>query len=151
MLIGNSMALISLMRRARFILMITLTLLAAAPLAAESTSPWIGDWQVRLAPRQDPLRVGEIRYPQRLLITADSANLKLMAWDQFKQSCRIEEFLLINAGRDLVFSWCGTTKHSDSFTPIHHVKLSNGQLRGVVSTTEKLFEWVGKPVTTPRP
>ena len=133
------------MTHALAILMLTLGLLAAAPLAAESTSPWIGDWQVTLAPHQDPLRVGEIRYPQRLLITKDGTKLKLMAWDQFKQSCRLDEFMLINAGRDLIFSWCGTTKHSDSFAPIQHVKLSDGRLRGVVSTTEKLFEWIGTP------
>jgi hypothetical protein len=112
----------------------------------DNTDPasFVGEWQARLAPGTEAIRVGEIRYPVWLKISEVKGGLKVEFRDQFDKTCEVKGPMVLNDGLDLVFPSCGVTKHPGSFAPIHHAKVIDGKLRGVVTTKEKLFEWVGE-------
>jgi len=65
--------------------------------------------------------------------------------DQYGYVCDDDvEVTTANAGRELVFSHCGAgTKHASSWGPIHHAKVIEGRLEGVVTLDRFLFRWTG--------
>lgn len=120
---------------------ILLVLLSACNAAAPS--PFAGKWDVKLAPDAEAIRVQEIAYPVHLQIKVKGDRVWLKYRDQYNRECVAKAVLLLNAGQDLIFSPCGTTKHPTSYAPLHHVKRVDDTLIGVVTTSDKLFEWIG--------
>lgn len=89
----------------------------------------------------------EIKYPIKLDIVEENGTLELVFEDQFNFVCRATP-LMTNRESELVFDWCGSggTKNPASWAPIHHAKIVNGKLIGVVSTDRILFKWKGQRV-----
>jgi hypothetical protein len=118
-----------------------LVLLAAARALADD---FTGQWEVTqvLNEREGFPWSREIKYPKQMLLQVQAGQLVGSYTDQQDFSCTFPVVLVLNHGRDLVLAHCGETKSPDAYAPIHHVKLLNGKLHGVVTTNEKLFEWV---------
>ncbi len=60
-------------------------------------------------------------------------------------SSEFELVAVINQGRDLLLVHGGAgTKEPTALAPIHHVKLVKGKLHAVVTSHDKLFEWIAE-------
>ncbi len=125
----------------RRLIIFLLVLLSACSAAAPS--PFAGKWDVKLAPDTEAIRVQEIAYPVHLQIKVNGNRVSLKYRDQYDRECVTKAVLLLNDGQDLIFSPCGTTKHATSYAPVHHIKRVDDSLVGVVTTSDKLFEWIG--------
>ena len=144
-------------------LFLTLFLLSMAALGdSESNKPtakqsvFIGNWTVTKVDFPDNY-FSEIKYPVSFqLTTADSekthekdslANVQIKGKykDQFDHQCDFSLAQLINNGNELLLLTCGTTKHNDSWAPLHKIKFINGQLVGAVITKTQRFVWYAEP------
>jgi hypothetical protein len=128
-------------------------LLAAACLAIAASAPaspdeFTGTWTVTKV--VEPKKNGfpwslEVKYPRVMTLALREGRLIGEYTDQQGHSDRFELVAIVNQGRDLLLVHGGAgAKDAHSFSPIHHVKLVDGRLRGVVTTDEKLFEWVAE-------
>jgi len=87
----------------------------------------------------------EIKYPKTMTLEFRDHRLMGQYTDQQGYSGAFELVAVVNQGRDLLLVHGGAgTKDARSFSPVHHVKLVDGKLRGVVTTDDKLFEWVAE-------
>jgi len=105
-----------------------------------------GAWRVtELHSGQEPDSSSmEIKYPKIFQLKLVSGSLEGTYADQFGNECSFALVTVFNGGNDLLLIGCGSTKESGSYAPIHHVKLKNNKLIGVVTTNDKLFEWVAE-------
>ena len=118
-------------------------------------SVFIGDWTVTKVDFPDNYW-GEIKYPVSFQLTATNnqssvtnttKELKLKGTykDQFDHQFDFSLVELINNGNELLLLTYGTTKHSESWAPLHKVKFINGQLVGAVITKTQRFIWYAEP------
>jgi hypothetical protein len=122
-------------------------LLAIAVLAVSGpavASDFAGQWEVtQISNERDGFRWSlEVSYPKRMALEMRGDQLAGRYTDQRGVACEFEVAALLNRGRDLLLAPCGETKSPEAYAPIHHVKLRDGKLVGVVTTNQRLFEWV---------
>ena len=86
----------------------------------------------------------EVKYPKRMTLEVRDGRLEGRYTDQWDYSGKFELVAVINEGHDLLLVHEGGTKDPESLSPIHHVKLIHGKLHAVVTTREKLFEWIAE-------
>jgi hypothetical protein len=87
----------------------------------------------------------EVKYPRMMILEVREGRLTGHYTDQQGHSDSFELVAVVNRGRDLLLVHGGAgTKDPRSFSPVHHAKLVDGRLRGVVIAEEKLFEWVAE-------
>ena len=86
----------------------------------------------------------EVKYPKHMTLELRNGRLVGRYTDQSDYSGEFELVAAINQGRDLLLVHGGGTKESTALSPIHHVKLVKGQLHAVVTSHEKLFEWIAE-------
>ena len=130
---------------------LALWLLLAAVLVAWSTafakeSTFAGEWNVTVDENSsDQPWWYEVKYPATLRVRMSGDVVHIDMVDQYGYECSTtSQVMLTNAGRDLVFAHCGAgTKNPESWSPIHHTKIVEGQLQGVVTTNRYLFRWTG--------
>lgn len=120
------------------------TLLLLAGAAVASSEDFAGDWEVKLLIKE---RDGfpwsrEVTYPRSMTLEIRDGRLVGNYTDQYDHSCAFTLVSVLNEGRDLVLAGCGETKSADGYAPIHHAKLREGKLHAIVTTNEKLFEWI---------
>lgn len=116
-------------------------------IATASDSELIGVWEIEVVPEgneQFPSWM-QIKYPVKLEVFASNNTLLYRFTDQYEYEC-IGAPMHANQNQELVFEFCGTlgTKNSSTWSPIHHAKVVNGELHGVVTSNRYLFKWVGK-------
>jgi len=122
----------------------TMALLTFLSVAAAVADDFTGVWQVTeiVGEREGFPWSLEIKYPKQMVLEMRSGRLAGLYTDQNGFSCEFPVIQEFNQGRDLLLAHCGETKAPEAYAPIHHVKLRDGKLRAVVTTNEKLFEWV---------
>lgn len=87
----------------------------------------------------------EIKYPKSMTLELRNGRLVGRYTDQWDFSSEFELVAVINQGRDLLLVHGGTgTKEPTALSPIHHVKLVKGKLHAVVTSHDKLFEWIAE-------
>jgi len=87
----------------------------------------------------------EIKYPKCMTLELRKGRLVGRYTDQWDYSGEFELVAVINQGRDLLLVHGGAgTKEPTALSPIHHVKLVNGKLHAVVTSHDKLFEWIAE-------
>ena len=114
-------------------------------MAAED--PLIGTWNIEVKPDSDEQFPfwREIKYPKKLVISKSGQQYTMEFTDQYDYKCEAKP-MSTNRGLELVFTFCSGlgTKSSLSWSPIHHAKIINGKLHGVVTSNRYLFKWVGE-------
>jgi hypothetical protein len=87
----------------------------------------------------------EVKYPKSMTLSVRDGRLVGRYTDQWKYSSDFELVAVVNRGRDLLLVHGGAgTKDPRAFSPVHHVKLVEGKLHAVVTSHEKLFEWIAE-------
>ena len=87
----------------------------------------------------------EIEYPTHMTLEIRNGHLAGRYTDQWGYSGEFELVSVINQGHDLLLVNGGAgTKNPESYSPIHHVKLVKGKLHAIVTSHDKLFEWVAE-------
>jgi hypothetical protein len=118
--------------------------------ATAATEDFLGEWRIHPTPKskRDAFFLDDIKYPKWMKIELRNGKLVGVYEDQSEFRSEFELVAVINRGRDLIFVHGGLgTKEPESFCPVHHAKLVNGKLEGVVTANGKLFEWIGERVT----
>ena len=105
-----------------------------------SVEDFIGTWEIHANAASEGT---EIKYPVRMTISYDNNRLKGIYTDQYGYRGEFSLVVTINEDRDLLLVMAYGTKSDSAYSPVHHVKLVNGQLRGICLTTDKQFEWLG--------
>jgi len=108
-----------------------------------------GNWEINVVPEgkeQFPWWQ-QIKYPTKLVITRESDVYTFKFTDQYDFTCS-GTAMSANKNREIVFEFCSKlgTKHDIAWGPIHHAKLVDGKLQGVVTSSQYLFKWVGNRV-----
>jgi len=87
----------------------------------------------------------QIKYPKQLEIEMENGELSTYFTDEYGDRCEVQS-IIQNEGQEIVFGYCdgSSTKHPDNWAPIHHAKLVNGKLEGVVTREKYLFRWIGE-------
>lgn len=115
--------------------------------AYAENSDFIGTWSIEpVSESKDQFPWWrQIKYPKSLKVTFAREKYKIVFIDQYGNSCK-GEAKPVNINRELIFEYCGTlgTKSSTSWGSIHHAKIVNGKLHGVVTSNQFLFSWVGE-------
>ena len=108
--------------------------------------PLIGTWNVEVKPTSDKQFPfwREIKYPKKLVVSKSGKNYKVLFTDQYGYECETKP-MSTNRSQELIFTFCSGlgTKSPLSWSPIHHAKIVDGKLHGVVTSNRFLFEWVG--------
>lgn len=87
----------------------------------------------------------EIKYPKHMTLELRDGRLVGRYTDQWGFSSAFDLVAVVNQGRDLLLVHGGAgTKEPEALSPIHHVKLVKGELHAVVTSHDKLFEWIAK-------
>jgi len=129
------------------------TAIAALVLLGSLTAPptpedFTGTWEVTKiveSQKGDFQWSLEVKYPKHMTLELRNGFLAGRYIDQWEYSSEFELVAVINQGHDLILVNGGAgTKNPESYSPIHHVKLVKGKLHGVVSSHDKLFEWVAE-------
>jgi len=111
-------------------------------------NPFIGKWKInKVIENKDIPFFDEIKYPKWFEIEANGLDLIGYYKDQYDYECQFELVTLINGGAELLLFLCGTTKHSDSWSPLYKIKYKNGILHGLAITNAVLFEWKAQSVS----
>ncbi len=114
-------------------------------MAAED--PLIGTWNIEVKPDSDEQFPfwREIKYPKKLVISKSGQQYIMDFTDQYNYECEGQP-MSTNRGLELVFTFCSGlgTKSPLSWSPIHHAKIVDGKLHGVVTSNRYLFKWVGE-------
>ena len=86
----------------------------------------------------------EIKYPKKLIVTLNNGKYSFIFIDQNDYKCEGTP-LMANRGKEMVFEFCSGlgTKSPHTWGPIHHAKIIDGKLHGVVTNNRYLFTWVG--------
>ena len=111
-------------------------------------SQFVGEWKIEVVPaKKDEFPFyRQIKYPKWMQIKIINGRLIGEYIDQFEYRCKFPLIEEVNNGNDLIFTNCGKTKSLNAYSPIHHVKLLNGKLAGIVFTNKKVFEWKGERI-----
>jgi hypothetical protein len=128
----------------KFILFLILLLISTSALS--NNESLVGEWLI------EPIHESkeqfpwwrQIKYPKKLIVATDNGKYSFIFVDQFEFKCEGTP-LLANEGKELVFEYCSGlgTKSPRNWGPIHHAKIIDGKLRGVVTNNRYLFTWVG--------
>lgn len=123
---------------------VAVLLLMLCPTTPALADDFTGRWEITqiLNERHGFPWSAEIKYPKHMTLEMRAGQLVGRYTDQHDFSCAFEVLQVLNQGRDLLLGHCGETKSAEAYAPIHHAKLRDGKLHGVVTTDEKLFEWI---------
>ncbi|WP_109763414.1 hypothetical protein [Pleionea mediterranea] len=90
-----------------------------------------------------------VKYPTKLEVSIINGTYKFQFTDQHNYTCS-GSAMSVNNSNEIVFEFCGGlgTKSELAWEPIHHAKLVQGKLHGVVTTNQHLFNWVGERAKT---
>lgn len=127
--------------------MIALAVLLKGFVSAAGPETFTGTWEVTRiteAKKDGYPWSSEIKYPKRMTLDVRNGRLEGRYTDQWDYSGRFELVAVINDGRDLLLVHEGGTKSQEALSPIHHVKLVKGKLHAVVTSDDKLFEWIAE-------
>jgi hypothetical protein len=127
--------------------MIAVVLLLSGSPAVVEPDAFSGDWEVTriIEAKKDGYQWSlEIKYPKRMTLEVRDGRLEGRYTDQWKHSGKFELVAIVNGGHDLLLVHEGGTKSPEARSPVHHVKLVNGKLHGVVTSHDKLFEWIAE-------
>jgi hypothetical protein len=122
-----------------------LLLLSGSPVVEPDA--FSGNWEVTriIEAKKDGYEWSlEIKYPKRMTLEVRDGRLEGRYTDQWKHSGKFELVAVVNGGHDLLLVHEGGTKSPEARSPVHHVKLVNGKLHAVVTSHDKLFEWVAE-------
>ncbi len=104
---------------------------------------FIGEWKVVKVTYSDSY-FGEIKYPKLFKIEKKNGKISGRYKDQFDYENKFELAVLINNGHELLLvNYCGT-KHPESWSPLHKVKITNGKLHAIVVTDHIELEWIAE-------
>ena len=123
-----------------------LLLLSGSPAVVEPDA-FSGNWEVTriIEANKDGYEWSlEIKYLKRMTLEVRDGRLEGRYTDQWKYSGKFELVAVVNGGHDLLLVHEGGTKSPEALSPVHHVKLVKGKLRAVVTSHEKLFEWIAE-------
>lgn len=128
------------MHKHKYALAILIFFISTSSLLAND---FIGEWKVVKVIYSDSY-VGEIKYPKLFKIEKKNGNISGRYKDQFDYENKFELAVLINNGHELLLSNCCGTKHPESWSPLHKVKIINGKLHAIVVTDHIEFEWIAE-------
>jgi len=124
---------------------ILLACFSVSNISSATVSRFEGDWEVHAVvrvPEGEPEPQGtEVKYPVRLTIAITEGKVSGTYKDQFGFEGPLAVAVLLNEGQDLIIACAGTTKEGSAFAPIHHLKVVDDALVGVVLARTRLFEW----------
>jgi hypothetical protein len=126
--------------------MIAVVLLLSGPAAAEADA-FSGKWEVTRiieAKKEGYQWSLEVKYPKHMTLELREGRLQGRYTDQWEYSGTFELVAVVNGGHDLLLVHEGGTKSPEALSPIHHVKLVKGKLHAVVTSHDKLFEWIAE-------
>ena len=126
---------------------ITVAVLLYSSITAAMADDFTGRWEVTkvIENNKDFERSLEFKYPKHMTLELRNGHLVGRYTDQWDYSSEFELVAVINQGRDLLLVHGGAgTKEPTALAPIHHVKLVNGKLHAVVTSQDKLFEWIAE-------
>ena len=114
--------------------------------ASAQDHEFIGTWNIEVitdSAEQFPWWM-EVKYPKKLRVFLKDEELSFHLTDQFDFECEGSP-LVVNRDSEIVFAFCGGggTKSPSSWSPLHHAKVVEGNLQGVVTSDRYLFKWVG--------
>jgi hypothetical protein len=119
--------------------------LSASPPAADD---FAGKWEVTtiIEKEKDGFQWSlETKYPKYMTLELRNGRLVGRYTDQWRYSGEFELVAVVNEGRDLLLVNGGAgTKAAEARSPVHHVKLVKGRLHAVVTSHDKLFEWIAE-------
>jgi hypothetical protein len=119
--------------------------ISASPPAADD---FAGKWEVTKVIEKDKSGFQwsvEIKYPKYMTPELRNGRLAGRYTDQWDYSSEFELVAVVNEGRDLLLVNGGAgTKEPQALSPVHHVKLVKGKLHAVVTSHDKLFEWIAE-------
>ena len=117
-------------------------------MTAAPAEDFTGTWVVAkvLEARKDGFPWSEeVKYPKSMTLSVRDGRLVGSYTDQHGFSDAFELVAVINGGHDVLLVHGGAgTKDPQSYSPVHHVKLTKGKLHAVVTSHEKLFEWIAE-------
>jgi hypothetical protein len=122
-----------------------LILILLFPICCLADNEFIGEWDIEVVnptTSKFPYQL-EVKYPKWMKITVENGKIIGEYVDQYDYKCAFPMITLTNNGKDLIFVNCGNTKNPDSYAPIHHAKIIDGKLKGIVISNSVLFEWIG--------
>jgi hypothetical protein len=125
---------------------IAVVLLLCGPAATEPDA-FSGNWEVtRIIEANSRGTSGalEIKYPKQMTLELREGRLHGRYTDQWEYQGNFELVAVVNDGHDLLLVHEGGTKSPEALSPIHHVKLVKGKLHAVVTSHDKLFEWIAE-------
>jgi len=128
------------MHKHKYALAILIFFISTSSLLAND---FIGEWKVVKVIYGDSY-VGEIKYPKLFKIEKKNGNISGRYKDQFDYENKFELAVLINNGHELLLSNCCGTKHPESWSPLHKVKIINEKLHAIVVTDHIEFEWIAE-------
>jgi hypothetical protein len=126
---------------------ITVALLLHTSITAAMADDFTGKWEVKkvIENKQGFEWSLEVKYPKYMTLELRNGRLVGHYTDQGDYSGEFELVAVINQGRDLLLVHGGAgTKEPTALSPIHHVKLVRGKLHAVVTSHDKLFEWIAE-------
>jgi hypothetical protein len=126
---------------------ITAAVLLCSSITAATADDFTGKWEVTkiIESKKGFERSLEIKYPRYMTLELRDGHLVGRYTDQWDYSDEFELVAVINQGRDLLLVHGGAgTKEPTAFSPVHHVKLVKGRLHAVVTSQDKLFEWIAE-------
>lgn len=126
---------------------ITVAVLLYSSITAAVADDFTGKWEVtKVIENKKGFEWSlEVKYPKYMTLERRNGRLVGRYQDQWDYSDEFELIAVINQGRDLLLVHGGAgTKEPSALSPIHHVKLVKGKLHGVVTSHDKLFEWIAE-------
>jgi hypothetical protein len=128
--------------------LIAIAVLLCAGAAFAGADDFTGRWEVTkvIESKKDGFPWSlEIKYPKHMTLELREGRLVGRYTDQSGYSSEFELVAVVNQGHDLLLvHGGGGTKDSQALSPIHHVKLVKGELHAVVTSHDKLFEWIAE-------
>ncbi len=110
-----------------------------------SANDFFGEWKVSKLIFTVPY-FKDIRYPKWFRIENRDGTISGRYKDQYNYEDNFELVVFINNNQEMLLSHCCGTKHPESWSPLHKVKIINGELHGVVVTNRFEFEWIAEKI-----
>jgi len=126
---------------------ITVGILLYSSITAAMADDFTGKWEVtKVIENKEGFEWSlEVKYPKSMTLEIRNGRLVGRYTDQWDYSGEFELVAVINQGRDLLLVHGGAgTKEPTALSPIHHVKPVKGKLHAVVTSHDKLFEWIAE-------
>ena len=106
---------------------------------------FFGEWQVTKVIFSESY-FGEIKYPKWFKIENRDGKISGRYKDQFDYENNFDLVVFINNNQEMLLSHCCGTKHPESWSPLHKVKIIDGKLHAVVVTHRFEFKWIAEKI-----